>query len=99
MRRPNPAKPAKLEPTEKTDSPQRRKDAEESAEKTNHEKRPNSTSSVELVPASLRLSLRLCVSAGNRLLPSPTLLQLIWAAARACVSAGNLSLRIERLSP
>jgi hypothetical protein len=59
-------KPAKLEPTEKTDSPQRRKDAEVSAEKTNHEK---STSYVDLVPASLRLSQRLCVSAGNLPLP------------------------------
>jgi hypothetical protein len=59
-------RPAKLEPTEKTDSPQRRKDAEVSAEKTNHEKTLNSTSSVDLVPASLRLSQRLCVSAGNR---------------------------------
>ena len=96
MRLPKPPKP---EPTEKTDSPQRRKDAEVSAEKTSHEKRPNSAFSVELVTASLRLSLRLCVSAGNRLLPSPTFLQLIWAAARACVSALNPPLRLERNSP
>jgi hypothetical protein len=58
--------PAKSEPTGKTDSPRRRKDAEVSAEKTNHEKTLNSTSSVEPVPASPRLSLRLRVSAGNR---------------------------------
>ena len=59
-------KPAKPDPDKKTTSPQRRRDAEASAEKTNHEKRPNSTSSVELVPASLRLSLGLCVSALNQ---------------------------------
>ena len=58
--------PARSEPTEKTDSPQRRRDAEVSAEKTNHEKTLNSTSPVDLVPASLRLSQRLCVAAGNR---------------------------------